>query len=200
MKTEFVDVNDTRKNVRVEIPSDIVDAEIERQAKALPADKIPFQMHQWVDRLTTGDEPEVAGWVVAERLLFGRGELVSRSEVKVPVLIWDYLRAAFVFGVAVGNAMVGVPGGVLFTLKEALGPNAATTLPAMSLAVLAGSEMLKMPVPVIFVMTTVLTVALLVTTSTLPEAEPILFTVTLAGASVMLFKPDPPTLSLYVNV
>jgi len=33
MKTEFVDVNDTRKNVRVEIPSDIVDAEIERHAR-----------------------------------------------------------------------------------------------------------------------------------------------------------------------
>jgi trigger factor len=32
MKTEFVDVNDTRKNVRVEIPSDVVDAEIERVA------------------------------------------------------------------------------------------------------------------------------------------------------------------------
>jgi trigger factor len=28
MKTEFIDVNETRKNVRVEIPSDIVDAEI----------------------------------------------------------------------------------------------------------------------------------------------------------------------------
>jgi len=32
MKTEFVDVNETRKNVRVEIPSDVVDAEIERVA------------------------------------------------------------------------------------------------------------------------------------------------------------------------
>jgi|SRR5579871_924218 len=32
MKTEFVDVNETRKNVRVEIPSDIVDAEIDRVA------------------------------------------------------------------------------------------------------------------------------------------------------------------------
>jgi trigger factor len=30
MKTEFVDVNETRKNVRVEIPSDIVNAEIDR--------------------------------------------------------------------------------------------------------------------------------------------------------------------------
>jgi trigger factor len=30
MKTDLVDVNDTRKNLRVEIPSDIVDAEIER--------------------------------------------------------------------------------------------------------------------------------------------------------------------------
>ena len=33
MKTEFVDVNDTRKNVRVEIPKDVVDAEIDRVAK-----------------------------------------------------------------------------------------------------------------------------------------------------------------------
>src|SRR5262245_21183039 len=33
MKTEFADVNETRKNVRVEIPSDIVDAEIDRVAK-----------------------------------------------------------------------------------------------------------------------------------------------------------------------
>jgi trigger factor len=33
MKTEFVDVNDTRKNVRVEIPIDIVNAEIERVAR-----------------------------------------------------------------------------------------------------------------------------------------------------------------------
>ena len=33
MKTEFLDVNETRKNVRVEIPSDIVDAEIDRVAK-----------------------------------------------------------------------------------------------------------------------------------------------------------------------
>src|SRR3981081_84669 len=33
MKTEFVDVNDTRKNVRVEIPTDIVNAEIDRVAR-----------------------------------------------------------------------------------------------------------------------------------------------------------------------
>lgn len=33
MKTEFVDVNDTRKNLRVEIPSAVVDAEIERHAR-----------------------------------------------------------------------------------------------------------------------------------------------------------------------
>src|SRR5216684_6117112 len=33
MKTDLVDVNDTRKNLRVEIPSDIVDAEIERIAR-----------------------------------------------------------------------------------------------------------------------------------------------------------------------
>jgi trigger factor len=32
MKTEFVDVNETRKNVRVEIPSSVVDAEIDRIA------------------------------------------------------------------------------------------------------------------------------------------------------------------------
>jgi trigger factor len=33
MKTEFIDVNETRKNMRVEIPSDVVDAEIDRVAR-----------------------------------------------------------------------------------------------------------------------------------------------------------------------
>jgi trigger factor len=33
MKTEFADVNDTRKNLRVEIPSEVVDAEIDRIAR-----------------------------------------------------------------------------------------------------------------------------------------------------------------------
>src|SRR5215211_1781746 len=33
MKTEFADVNDTRKTVRVEIPQDVVDAEIDRLAR-----------------------------------------------------------------------------------------------------------------------------------------------------------------------
>ena len=33
MKTDLVDVNDTRKNLRVEIPSDVVDAEIDRIAR-----------------------------------------------------------------------------------------------------------------------------------------------------------------------
>jgi trigger factor len=33
MKAEFTDINDTRKNVHVEIPSDVVDAEIERHAR-----------------------------------------------------------------------------------------------------------------------------------------------------------------------
>ena len=37
MKTEFVDVNETRKNVRVEIPTDVVDAEIDRVATRLLA-------------------------------------------------------------------------------------------------------------------------------------------------------------------
>src|SRR5438045_6858892 len=33
MKTDFTDVNDTRKNVQIEIPSDVVDAEIDRVAR-----------------------------------------------------------------------------------------------------------------------------------------------------------------------
>src|SRR5213596_606171 len=33
MKTEFVDVNETRKDVRVEIPTDVVNAEIDRIAR-----------------------------------------------------------------------------------------------------------------------------------------------------------------------
>src|SRR5262245_5158937 len=30
MKTEFADINETRKSVRIEVPSDVVDAEINR--------------------------------------------------------------------------------------------------------------------------------------------------------------------------
>jgi len=33
MKTELLDINDTRKNLRVEIPPDVVDAEIDRVAR-----------------------------------------------------------------------------------------------------------------------------------------------------------------------
>jgi len=33
MKTELVDVNETRKNMHVEIPSDVVDAEIDRHVR-----------------------------------------------------------------------------------------------------------------------------------------------------------------------
>src|SRR5438876_10643157 len=33
MKTEFTDLNDTRKNLKVEIPTDIVNAEIDRLAR-----------------------------------------------------------------------------------------------------------------------------------------------------------------------
>ena len=33
MKTEFIDVNETRKNLVVEIPSDVVDAEIDKVAR-----------------------------------------------------------------------------------------------------------------------------------------------------------------------
>src|SRR5258706_3380902 len=34
MKTDLVDINETRKNLRVEIPSDVVDAQIDRVARA----------------------------------------------------------------------------------------------------------------------------------------------------------------------
>ena len=33
MKTEFIDVSDTQKTLTIEIPSDVVDAEIDRVAK-----------------------------------------------------------------------------------------------------------------------------------------------------------------------
>ena len=33
MKTELVDVNETRKNLTIEIPRDVVDAQIERVAR-----------------------------------------------------------------------------------------------------------------------------------------------------------------------
>src|SRR6187397_3543638 len=33
MKSDLVDVNETRKNLKIEVPSDVVDAEIDRVAK-----------------------------------------------------------------------------------------------------------------------------------------------------------------------
>ena len=33
MKSDLVDVNETRKNLKIEIPSDVVDAEIDRVAR-----------------------------------------------------------------------------------------------------------------------------------------------------------------------
>src|SRR5579871_2168914 len=118
----------------------------------------------------------------------GRVLLVIRSLLNGPLSL------------ATARLIVGVCGGVLFAANEPLGPNAATLLPAMSLAVPAASDMLRLPVPVMLLITTVRTVALFVTMLTTPLAVPVLFKVTLPAAKVMVFNPDPPPLSEYVNV
>jgi hypothetical protein len=71
--------------------------------RAPRSDEVPFQLHQWVDRVLVDDDAEVAAWMIAERLLFRRGDLISRPNVEVPVPMWDYHRDAFVLGVAVAR-------------------------------------------------------------------------------------------------
>jgi len=74
MKTEFVDVNETRKNVRVEIPSEVVDDAIERVARdtrarhvcPAPARQDSRARHQ--AELQGSDPPRVAQDLVAARM------------------------------------------------------------------------------------------------------------------------------------
>ena len=78
-------------------------------------------------------------------------------------------------------------GGVLSTVNVALGPAAGAVLPAVSDAVPAAMEIPMVPSPVVFVIVTVRVVPE-PETNTVPFAVPVLFKVTVAGASVLALK------------
>jgi len=68
---------------------------------AVPPDKIPVQIHQFVETVTDeggGAAKEIADWVIAERLLIGRGEVIGRGGVEVEVPVWDFRSDEFVLG------------------------------------------------------------------------------------------------------
>src|SRR5215470_18855676 len=78
-------------------------------------------------------------------------------------------------------------GGVLSTVKVALGPAARAVLPTVSEAVPATMEMPIVPSPVVLVMVTVRVVPE-PEIRTVPLAVPVLFNVTSAGVSVLELK------------
>jgi hypothetical protein len=60
--------------------------------------KIPVQIHQLVQNPTAEDTKEVGDWVVAERLLLSRGDLIARRNLFVEVPVWDPVANAFRLG------------------------------------------------------------------------------------------------------
>jgi hypothetical protein len=84
--------------------------------------------------------------------------------------------------------MVG-GGGVLSTIQVPLGPAAAAWFPARSDAVFATIEIPSVPSPVIAPIVTVLVVVPLPLTVGAPVFTPVLFSVTLAAARVIVSAP-----------
>ena len=80
-----------------------------------------------------------------------------------------------------------IAGGVLSTVKVALGPAAGAMLPAVSDAVPAAMEMPIVPSPTVLVMVTVRVVPE-PETKTVPLAVPVLFNVTFPAVSVLALK------------
>jgi hypothetical protein len=66
--------------------------------RPVPSGMIPVQIQRWTDELEDqGEMQKVGGWVIAERLLVERGEVIGRLvEVEVPV--WDMARGTYVLG------------------------------------------------------------------------------------------------------
>src|SRR5947207_1175561 len=91
--------------------------------------------------------------------------------------------------VTVGDgALIVTLGGVLSTVKVALGPAAGALLPAVSVAVPAAIEIPMVPSPVILERVTVRVVVSTVDTATDALAVPVLFKVMLPAASVLELK------------
>lgn len=64
-----------------------------------PNEKAPIQIHAWLGKFKDqGVDRYVSDWVIAERLLFQRGEEIARREVHVEVPIWVVMRGRFELG------------------------------------------------------------------------------------------------------
>jgi hypothetical protein len=59
-------------------------------------ERVPMQIHQWFH--DAGGTGQIADWVIAERLLFARGETIGRDEVNVEVPVWSEGRDDFRLG------------------------------------------------------------------------------------------------------
>ena len=82
----------------------------------------------------------------------------------------------------------GAGGGLLCTINVALGPALGAVLPVVSVAVPAAIEIPNVPSPVMLEMVTVRVAPLPLTPTDEAAAEPVAFTVMLAGASVLELK------------
>jgi hypothetical protein len=69
--------------------------------RPVPPDRIAVQVHRWVSDLgEAGPAPPqlVGDWLIAERLLIKRGELIGKGVVEVEAPVWDATRSTHVLG------------------------------------------------------------------------------------------------------
>lgn len=96
-RSETLTSRDWSPSIKVYVPSTteffvLSDERLERGQEPAGRDRIPVQVHRWIDAAqmtpTNKAQTPVADWVIAERLLFQRGEyLARRADVKVPVWV-----------------------------------------------------------------------------------------------------------------
>jgi hypothetical protein len=71
--------------------------------------RIPVQVHQWTKEAIASKAPAgpITDWVIAERLLFARGEEIQRAEVEIEAAAWNKLVADFEMGYRVSAERKG---------------------------------------------------------------------------------------------
>src|SRR5207248_2113360 len=69
---------------------------------AMLAERVPFQIHKFIDffqdPIVKQHYHYVSDWVVAERLLVGRGESLGREKVEVELVEWNKQKGMFEIG------------------------------------------------------------------------------------------------------
>ncbi|HYT90694.1 MAG TPA: hypothetical protein VEL76_18445, partial [Gemmataceae bacterium] len=68
--------------------------------KVVPPHKVAIQIHQWTEESSAeaGPVQKICDWVIAERLLFERGDRIGRKNVAVEIPTWQTLRGHFELG------------------------------------------------------------------------------------------------------